>query len=181
MLGERSRSYAAAFLRQARADFLTYQHLRLAEEIPNCHQLQFLQMACEKLAKTYLVLISDTPPEALLTHGRIESAFKAMIQFYFGARGDVRGWSKARRMPVARGFESLAREIEALSPSNNKQMEGGQRPDNCEYPWAWQRGGPFVAPVDYSFPLLGRLDQAAGADFLRLVEYFLDLSAQELA
>src|SRR5437588_28014 len=63
--------WALAYARQAKADFRAWE---LYEQHPEavaagCHKLLFLQMACEKLCKAYLIR-AGTPPAALQTsHG----------------------------------------------------------------------------------------------------------------
>lgn len=180
MPDERSSSYATAFLKQSDADLRTYVRLSSLEEIPRCHRLQFLQMACEKLAKARLVATLAAEHDKLLSHKYIATTFKAMIQFYLGNHESFESWSKPRRRAYSKGLEGLAREIEQLSPAD-KDQEGGPRPDNCEYPWAWAPDQPFIAPADYSFPLLAQLEQSTGTELLRLVRFFLDLTASELA
>src|SRR5438045_1676959 len=54
------------YARQASADFDTWSALRTNGEAPQCHQMMFLQMACEKLCKAYLIL-AGTAPKALQT------------------------------------------------------------------------------------------------------------------
>jgi hypothetical protein len=46
-------SWARGYARQAQADFQTFEKLQ-AMPVPECHKLQFLQMACEKLVKAHL-------------------------------------------------------------------------------------------------------------------------------
>ena len=46
-------AWACGFARQAQADFQTFERLQ-AMPVPECHKLQFLQMACEKLVKAHL-------------------------------------------------------------------------------------------------------------------------------
>lgn len=45
--------WARGYARQADADFKTFMAIQ-ALSVPMCHQLQFLQMACEKLVKAHL-------------------------------------------------------------------------------------------------------------------------------
>ncbi len=42
--------WSIGYARQADADFKTFEAMQ-AMEVPACHKLQFLQMACEKLVK----------------------------------------------------------------------------------------------------------------------------------
>jgi hypothetical protein len=61
--------------------------------------------------------------------------------------------------------EHLSREIEMLAPAVRR---GGQRPDNCEYPWEDDKG-KLHAPLDWSFAPSGLLLAPAGRTFLKLV------------
>jgi hypothetical protein len=46
--GERRRAFADAFIAQARSDWLVYRVLTERPDVALCHQLHYLQMACEK-------------------------------------------------------------------------------------------------------------------------------------
>ena len=48
-------NWAQAFARQARSDFEAREHLLQSNELPQCHQLHYLQMAMEKTAKAHLI------------------------------------------------------------------------------------------------------------------------------
>jgi hypothetical protein len=50
---ERRRAFASAFIEQARSDWSVRGTLAEQTQVPACHQLHYLQMACEKLAKAY--------------------------------------------------------------------------------------------------------------------------------
>src|SRR5882724_6463098 len=56
---DQRRAFAQAFIAQARSDWLVYRVLTESAEVPLCHRLHYLQMACEKLAKAYR--LRDTP------------------------------------------------------------------------------------------------------------------------
>jgi len=47
-------AWAVGYARQAQADFQTVEKLQ-AVSVPECHKLQFLQMACEQLVKAHLL------------------------------------------------------------------------------------------------------------------------------
>lgn len=55
-----SDEWASAYARQADADFTTFETLQ-SLPLPQCHKLQFLQMACEKLVKAHLCGIGTDP------------------------------------------------------------------------------------------------------------------------
>lgn len=48
-----SAQWSVGFAQQAEADFATFERLQVLD-LPECHKLQFLQMACEKLVKAHL-------------------------------------------------------------------------------------------------------------------------------
>jgi len=50
---------------------------------------------------------------------------------------------------------------------------GGQRPDNCEYPWE-DAGGELHVPLDWSFAPANLLVAPAGRTFLKLVRESID-------
>jgi hypothetical protein len=59
----------------------------------------------------------------------------------------------------------LANEIEVLNPAVSR---GGQRPDNCEYPW--EDGKALVhSPLDWTFHPSRLCTAPAGRTFLKLV------------
>jgi hypothetical protein len=55
--------WSLAYARQASADFNTFDLIQ-SLDVPDCHKLQFLQMACEKLVKAHRC-VTGTPPEDL--------------------------------------------------------------------------------------------------------------------
>jgi hypothetical protein len=56
----RSARVAAAYLQQGRSDFDIYKKL---VDVPECHRLHYLQMACEKIAKAYRLRDTQTSLE----------------------------------------------------------------------------------------------------------------------
>jgi hypothetical protein len=54
----------------------------------------------------------------------------------------------------------MAREVELLAPSVN---DGGNRPDNSEYPWEDKAAGVIRIPAEFTFPNLGVILQPSGA------------------
>lgn len=64
-----------AFAVQARADLETREFLRSmdAGKIPECHRLQFLQMACEKLVKAHMFTTEAIPSKFLTSHADTQS------------------------------------------------------------------------------------------------------------
>src|SRR4051794_9996277 len=136
--------WALAFARQGDADFKAWE---LYEQHPGavaaeCHKLLFLQMACEKLCKAYLITVG-TPPEVLqASHGYIANPLPIVI------RQEIidSGQNPKRMRGVLTLVRHLSGEIEVLNPAVRRD---GQRPDNCEYPW--ETGGRIVSPLDWTF------------------------------
>jgi hypothetical protein len=59
--------YAVAFYRQAQSDWDVYLRLTQMLDVPRCHELHYLQMACEKLAKAYRLRDLDADIDDLAT------------------------------------------------------------------------------------------------------------------
>ena len=71
--------WSKAFGRQAAADFKMFKLLQ-AQPVPECHKLQFLQMACEKLVKAHLCG-SGTPLASLhISHAYISGSLPVVLR-----------------------------------------------------------------------------------------------------
>ncbi|GEM_PF-562943 len=119
------------YARQAISDFRVFE--KVCElGVPVCHQLHYLQMASEKMAKAM-----NTPPG---TSAPLKTTHKALVMFVRNARSDQRIFNYIspyyRKMQRAQfnacvaSFESLAQQIEDLSPKG-----GSVQAPNPEYPW----------------------------------------------
>lgn len=154
---EWSRGYA----RQADADFERFQLLESDPEVEVCHKLQFLQMACEKLVKAHLC-DEGTDPAALQTsHAYVANTLPVVLRhtaLSVNFSGPQAKW-------VLQHARYLAQEIEVLAPAVKR---GGQRPDNCEYPWE-DGGGVLRVPRDWTFVPAQLLVVSAGRAFLKLI------------
>jgi hypothetical protein len=151
--------WANGYARQALADFKTREALRDIDAVPECHKLLFLQMACEKLTKAHLCKAGSDPTSLQSSHAYIAKSLPIVIRQQISL-------SKPKNAPwVMAHSEHLAREIEMLAPAVKR---GGQRPDNCEYPWE-DEGGLLHVPLDWTFTSSNLLPAAAGRTFLKLV------------
>ena len=155
----RSAEWAAAFARQAGADLATWEKLQPVADVPECHKLQLLQMACEKLAKAHLCKAGSDPGVLQSSHAYISKNLPIIIrqQIEVSNRRDA-AW-------VVQLAGHLAREIEMLAPA---VWRGGRRPDNCEYPWE-DEGGVLHSPLDWTFTPSTLLTTAAGRTFMKLI------------
>jgi hypothetical protein len=155
------------YVRQANADLKAWE---LYEKHPEaisaeCHKLLFLQMACEKLCKAYLIL-GGTPHDTLQnSHGYIAGPLPVIIrQQIIHMRGNLDGMQG-----VLSHARHLANEIELLNPSITR---GGQRPDNCEYPW--EVGDRVISPLSWIFHPARLCTAPAGRTFLKLLRGAVD-------
>ncbi len=159
-----------AYARQAKADFRTFLELQKLEgtDIPRCHELLFLQMACEKLCKAHLVRAGATIEDLRRSHGYIAKPLPQIVRDLL----DEQAVSKRPRRhdyPMPQ-FRHLAREIELLAPAIN---DGQRHPDNCEYLWETSPE-KVVVPANFSFPNLSLLDATAGRILLKYIGVAID-------
>jgi hypothetical protein len=160
-----SAEWATGYARQADADFTTFEALQ-SLTIPQCHQLQFLQMACEKLVKAHLCGAGTDPGNLQQSHAYIAGTLPVVLRQQ--ALFVNFGGSKAKE--ALKHAARLAREIELLAPAVKR---GGQRPDNCEYPWE-DNSGRLHTPLDWSFQPSQLVDLPAGRTILKLIRGAID-------
>jgi len=165
--------WSSAYANQADADFNTYQLLEslpsdclVGRPIPVCHKLQFLQMACEKLVKAHLCARGTSPASLQASHAYISKNLPVVIRSETVAL-NFRG---AAAKNVIKSAGRLAPEIELLAPSVRR---GGQRPDNCEYPWE-DGNGCLHVPASCTFSSSQLISQPAGRSILKLILSAID-------
>ena len=155
--------WALAFARQARADFKAWELYGLYPEAvaEECHKLLFLQMACEKLCKAYLIRTGARPEDLQTSHGYIANPLPVVIR-----REIIDSGQNPNRMQGVLGLvRHLAGEIEVLNPAVRRD---GLRPDNCEYPW--EAGDQVISPLDWTFHPSRLVTVLAGPTFLKLLK-----------
>lgn len=165
--------WALAYARQAGADFHAWE---LYEQHPKalaaeCHKLLFLQMACEKLCKAYLIQISDQPMDLQASHGYTAKHLPTIVRRQILALGE----DPARRRGVLTLARHISGEVELLNPAVRR---GGARQDNCEYPWS--AGDRVVSPLDWTFQPLRLMTVRGGYTFLRLLKGAITRTITEL-
>jgi len=130
--------------------------------LPACHQLHYLQMACEKIAKAYRCRDTSVDLKELLKRhvgfAKFMGSFLASPSIQSAYRG-----RDAQLREVAKLARALAREIEKLAPA----VDRAGSPENAEYPW--ESGEDVISPVQYSYPRLSLLTSAGGRTLLKLV------------
>ncbi len=154
--------WARNFARQADADLRAFE---LYEKYPDalaaeCHKLLFLQMACEKLCKAFVLNAKVHPIEDVQSsHGFVKKHLPTIVkqEMSYGRQDFERlRWAYEK-------IRLLAREIEVLNPS----MDHDQRPENCEYPW--KSGSDIQSPLDWNFEASRLLTLPAGRTFLKIL------------
>ncbi len=163
-----SADWLGGYARQADADFRAWElYQRHPEAVASeCHKLLFLQMACEKLCKAYLISTKAHPQTLQTSHGFIEKVLPVIVRQQIGEL--LRNPTAMR--PFTQRVKYLAREIELLSPSVDRDR---RRPDNCEYPWD-DVNGTLRSPLDWSFHPSELLLEPSGRTFLKLLRKAID-------
>jgi hypothetical protein len=142
--------WGKAFAIQACSDFAARDHLLAAPDLPMCHQLHYLQMALEKVAKAHLIAAGSDPLSLMGSHAYVAKVIPTIVRDGLGRTGTKEGW-------IMEAVRSLARRIELLHPA----VDGGRSvPANCEYPWV-TAAGTVVAPADHDFRLDLHSERAA--------------------
>jgi hypothetical protein len=163
---------ARAFALEAQADFKAHE-LLAASSLPDCQQLHFLQMACEKVCKAHLFLKQSDPLHVESSHAYIGSVLPLLIRQMLLSQVNVIANKDAS--VIVQNAKSLCREIELLSPAVD---DNGNRKDNCEYPWVDAKG-ILCIPAQHDFESLRFLKKRFGRVFLRLVTLTIDELAGE--
>jgi hypothetical protein len=160
-----SAQWASGYARQADADFKTYVKAQ-GIAVPECHRLLFLQMACEKLVKAHLCGLGTDPATLQSSHAYIAKTLPIVLRqqvVHFN-------YSGKKAAEALRHASRLAQEIELLAPAVRR---GGQRPDNCEYPWEDEQRALHL-PLDWSFHPSQLILMPAGRTVRKLIEGAID-------
>jgi hypothetical protein len=157
--------WVAGFARQADADFKTFEEIQPLP-FPECHKLQFLQMACEKLVKAHLIGHGTDPSALQTSHAYVANTLPVVLR----QQALSVNFTGAKAREVLRRARLLAQEIDVLAPAVKR---GGHRPDNCEYPWE-DNGGTLHVPLDWSFHPSQLIVIPAGRTILKLIRGSID-------
>ena len=142
--------WRTAYLQQARSDYELLLRLLQDNDVPLCHQLHYLQMTTEKLAKGFFARPGGPRPPK--TH----DAFARFVKKYARLDPTLQQacgiGNMSQYAEYLEGLREIAQKIENLSP------EGDDHP-NPEYPW--EQGGGILLPLTYPFADLDLLQQSA--------------------
>ena len=149
------------YAKQALADLRARERLLQHPDLPDCQQLHFLQMACEKLCKAYLCGQGVDPATLRSSHGYISNPLPIIAKQQFALESHK---ARVDRTWVIHALRVLARKIELLAPA---MTDAGRHPSNCEYPWAGPDGTVRV-PAEHNFGL-DLLHEKAGRHLLKVL------------
>jgi hypothetical protein len=140
-----------AFARQAGSDLDAF-GLLTESPLPVSHRLHYLQMWLEKLCKAY------TPDEDFRkTHNVIAKVLPSLISEHWRRIG-------FEKRPDMREIRDLCREIDLLHPQVD---DGGNRPENVEYPWLERKSGEIEVPALWKYRIAQRLYSEPGKLLLK--------------
>ena len=164
---ERRALWAAAYARQAAADFRSYERLAADRETPASQWLHPFQMAEEKVCKAYRCRHTNSPEDMTSTHAVAEATLPAIVRGQAGVGDGPRTRHRLRAMTSA--ARRFGREVDLLAPSVEAN---GARPDNCEYPW--ESGGTVRIPCESDFPLAEMLRQPQNSRLIQTIKRAID-------
>jgi len=152
--------WAKAYLEQARSDWQMWRVVH-DQKRPDCHQLHYLQMTCEKLGKAFLIAgRSISLQQARNSH----IAFKRFLQV--ASRNPqlqrLLEMTASQFHAHIKQMLPIAEAIERLAPAL------AQDGPNVEYPWESPNGQIHI-PASYSFPVLQELNEPAGLNLIKIV------------
>src|SRR6266850_6190379 len=103
-----------AYAKQAKVDLQIRDELLRHLAIPDCQQLHFLQMACEKVCKAYLCGQGIDPKTLQSSHAYIAGPLPIIARQQFAMHS---GHAKKDRSWMIHAIRKLARKIELLAPA----------------------------------------------------------------
>jgi hypothetical protein len=138
-----------------------YQWLERQPSVEQCHKLQFLQMSCEKLVKAHLCGQGIDPTSLQSSHAYVAGTLPVVLRH----QAIAMNFTGPHATWVLQHAKHLSQEIDVLAPAVKR---GGQRPDNCEYPWE-DEAGSLRTPLAWSFAPAQLIVIPAGRSFLKLI------------
>ena len=160
-------SYQELWWQQAICDHDAFQRMR-SLGFAQCHTLQFLQMATEKIAKAHLWRSGHAPPKKhavfvlfmRLLGQQIKNDHRARIAklFAFSRFEDFQNWLFSV-IPIAYALQQVTPDLSNDGP-------------NPEYPWP--HGKPLFAPAHHDFDVWTQLKTGQGRHLMRFVEIAIE-------
>lgn len=158
-------NWQTAYALQAKSDLEARDCLLRSEDLPSCHQLHYLQMACEKLCKAHLIRKGTDPQVLRKSHAYIAKPLPTIARQILSREAG----RQTKNTWVIDAIKRLARQIELLAPAvdDDKTVL-----ENCEYPWP-ETTGHIVVPAQHNFKF-SLLHEKAGVTLLKVVRLAID-------
>jgi hypothetical protein len=150
-----------------------------AKDLPRCHPLHYLQMACEKLGKAYRLRNPRADVDAIVTR---HVGFTQFINEFLrspAVLADYEG-QRARHKAVSKIVGACTRDRETRARHRPDALAGERRVPLGARDWE-KRTGQVLVPAAYDYPALSLLNSPGGRAFMNLVERaFRDFNAGPL-
>jgi hypothetical protein len=151
-------SRGRAFLEQARSDLKAFDRSGSGFDVADHHRLLFLQMALEKLCKSFLYA---GLPDGQFSHNVVGTAVRVMRQQDVARAMGIDTKTLSRRLMAA---QPVWMRVAAASPSiasdgRTLDRRQSERSQNVEYPWHADPDDPlsWTAPASQRFDLVREL------------------------
>lgn len=153
---------AHAMAKQAQSDYRVFEHLHRLEGVEPCHPLHYLQMACEKVAKS-LAGITRRRHDVFRRFVQDVASRDLSLMMRCGFR------TKDQYVSHLRSVAHFALAVDQLSPAVEPPVR------NVEYPYEASATGPgeHIAPCDAGFADVP-LNSTQAVRFLRFLERCLE-------
>jgi HEPN domain-containing protein len=154
--------------RQAKSDCDLFDLLRRSGA-RECHLLQHLQAATEKLSKAYFWRAGHAPPRSHVGFVRFLKALLNRRSTELEGIANSLGFPRAAALEHwVHGAQTLAYELQSVSPAEARDGP------NAEYPWP--HASPRHCPADYRFSLWSQLvDTGKGRKLIRFINRAIDV------
>ena len=152
-------TWSQAFYIQSESDFRVFQKLMRENskgDVALCHCLHFLQMATEKLAKSFLCLGQTKAPKP--THSAQVKFLRTIVQNP-SICNKFKGRTKRDLGYFVRMILPFAQAIQNLAPT------GDMTPINAEYPWKNLAGG-IECPTLFAYTQFNRTSLMTFTNFI---------------
>jgi hypothetical protein len=159
-------AYQELWWEQASSDYEVLVLLR-RNGVAHCHQLHYLQMVTEKLAKAYFWRTGNAPTKR-------HSGFAQFMRFLIDARSSdqaqlasLLGFKSFNELQgCIRGILPIIYGLEQLAPTLS------QDGPNPEYPWP--HAAPSDNPVGHQFEIWSRIDSPKGRQLMKVLELAIE-------
>lgn len=163
-------TWREAYLQQEKSDFAFFQKLNMSNAA-KCHQLHFLQMSSEKLAKAYLCSPQENEPYRA-THHVLVSFLRTLKLRRDISRLLGYDTKNPHFINYINNLLSVAEKVQNLAPVGSDFSKV-----NAEYPWRSARNG-LTVPCQFDYDEFYIDDKLNFQRFLDLIAKLLEIAPQ---